>query len=51
MRARAGWKYLPTRLVAPLARFVLERQAVYRNAPGRYADVWGAVRARFGEPR
>lgn len=50
MRANTGWKYYPTRLVAPLARMALKRQAVYRNAPGRYADVWGAIRARFGEP-
>lgn len=49
VRAIAGWKYYPTRLVAPLARFALKRQAVYRNAPGRYVDVCGAVRARFGE--
>ena len=41
MRANTGWKYYPTRLVAPLARMALKRQAVYRNAPGRYADVWG----------
>jgi nucleoside-diphosphate-sugar epimerase len=50
MRAYAGWKYYPTRLVAPLARAVLKRQAVYRNAPGRYVDVLGSIRARFGEP-
>ena len=50
MRAMAGWKYYPTRLVAPMARIALKRQAVYRNTPGRYVDVWGAVRARFGEP-
>lgn len=48
-RANVGWKYYPTRLVAPLARVVLKRQAVYRNAPGRYADIWTALRARFGE--
>jgi hypothetical protein len=50
IRANTGWKYYPTRLVAPLARLVLKHQAVYRNAPGQYTDVWGAIRARFGEP-
>jgi hypothetical protein len=28
---------------------VLERRAVYRDAPGEYADIWAAIRARFGE--
>lgn len=50
MRAMAGWRYYPTRLVAPMARIALRRQAVYRNTPGRYVDVWGALRARFGDP-
>jgi nucleoside-diphosphate-sugar epimerase len=49
MRAAAGWKYYPTRLFAPVARAVLKRQAVYRDAPGSYADPLGAIRARFGE--
>lgn len=49
VRASTGWKYYPTRLVAPLARLALTRQAVYRNAPGQYVDVPGAIRARFGE--
>jgi nucleoside-diphosphate-sugar epimerase len=50
LRANVGWQYRPTRLVAPLARMVLKRQAVYRKAPGRYTDVWAAIRTRFGEP-
>jgi nucleoside-diphosphate-sugar epimerase len=49
VRANVGWKYYPTRLVAPMARVVLERRAVYRKAPGKYADIWSAIRARFGE--
>jgi hypothetical protein len=49
MRAQTGWKRYPMRLAAPLARQFLKRQAVYRNTPGQYADVWGALRARFGE--
>jgi len=49
VRSNVGWKYYPTRLVAPVARAVLERRAVYRDAPGEYADIWAAIRARFGE--
>ncbi|MDT5350165.1 MAG: hypothetical protein QOH91_3452 [Mycobacterium sp.] len=51
MRAAAGWRRYPMQLVAPLARFVLKRRAAYRNAPGRYADPWGAIRTRMGDPR
>jgi nucleoside-diphosphate-sugar epimerase len=50
MRANAGWKRYPIRLIAPLARVYLRRQSAYSNLPGRYADPWGAVRARLGEP-
>jgi nucleoside-diphosphate-sugar epimerase len=49
LRAQAGWKRHPMRLAAPLARQFSKRQAAYRKAPGQYADVWGALRARFGE--
>jgi nucleoside-diphosphate-sugar epimerase len=50
MRALAGWRRYPMRLAAPLARLVLQRRAAYRNAPGRHADPWGAIRTRMGEP-
>jgi nucleoside-diphosphate-sugar epimerase len=50
MRATTGCKYYPTRVFAPVARAVLKRQAVYRDAPGSHADPLGAIRARFGEP-
>ena len=50
MSARMGWKRIPLRLVAPLARVFLARRAAYRNAPGVYADLWGAVAARLGDP-
>jgi len=49
LRSAIGWKYYPTRLLAPLARLILERQGVYRKWPGQYADVWAAVRSRFGD--
>ena len=47
MRAAAGWRRYPMRLAAPLARMVLKRRAAYRNAPGRYANPWGAIRAEM----
>ena len=50
MRALAGWRRYPMRLVAPIARRVLKLRAAYRNAPGRYADPWGAIRSKMGEP-
>ncbi|OBA79092.1 oxidoreductase [Mycobacterium sp. 1164966.3] len=49
VRAQSGWKRHPLRLVAPLARQFIKRQAAYRNAPGQYADVRTALRVRFGE--
>ncbi len=51
MRALAGWRRYPMRLVAPIARRVLKPRAAYRNAPGRCADPWGAIRTELGEPR
>ncbi|WP_375486597.1 hypothetical protein [uncultured Mycobacterium sp.] len=38
------------RLAVPVAREFLKRRAAYRDAPGQYADPWGAIRARLGEP-
>ena len=32
----------------PSARVFLARRAAYRNAPGTYADVWGAVARQAG---
>lgn len=51
MRAVAGWRRYPMRLISPVARQFLKRRAAYRNSPGQYADPWGAIRARLGEPR
>jgi len=50
MSARMGWKRYPMRLVVPLARAFLARRSAYRDAPGRYADPWGAIRSRLGDP-
>jgi nucleoside-diphosphate-sugar epimerase len=50
MRAAAGWQRYAMIFIAPFARHFLRRQAAYRNTPGRYADPWGAIRSRLGEP-
>jgi nucleoside-diphosphate-sugar epimerase len=50
MSDRMGWKRLLLRLVAPAARIFLARRAAYRGAPGTYADVWGAIASRLGDP-
>lgn len=49
IRADAGRKRYLLRLVAPIMHAVLERRSPYRDAPGRYADVWAGVRARWGD--
>lgn len=51
MRAAAGWRRYPMRLISPIARQVLKRRAAYRDSPGRYADPWRVIRARLGDPR
>ena len=38
------------RLLAPLLREVMKRRSAYWNAPGQYADPWGAIRAKLGDP-
>jgi hypothetical protein len=39
------------RLLTPLVRAYANRQAAYRNSPGRYADPCDAIRAGIDEPR
>jgi nucleoside-diphosphate-sugar epimerase len=50
MQVNAGWTRHALRLIAPLAKVYLRRRSAYANRPGRYADPWGAVRTRLGEP-
>jgi nucleoside-diphosphate-sugar epimerase len=40
----------PGPLLSPLVRTFLTRRSPYRNSPGRFADPWGAIRAKLGEP-
>jgi nucleoside-diphosphate-sugar epimerase len=51
MRANTGWKRYALRLVRPLVKQMLKRPATYRGASGQYADPWGTIRAKLGEPR
>lgn len=37
-------------VVAPLIRAVLKRRSAYWKQPGQYADPWGAIERRFGDP-
>jgi nucleoside-diphosphate-sugar epimerase len=50
LRAQAGWKRYPGRLIAPVAHAFLKRRSAYWKTPGQYADPWGAIRAKLGEP-
>jgi nucleoside-diphosphate-sugar epimerase len=38
------------RLFAPLVREVMKRRSAYWEAPGQYADPWGAIHAKLGDP-
>jgi nucleoside-diphosphate-sugar epimerase len=42
--------HYPGRLIAPVVRLFMARRSPYRNAPGQYADPWGAIRSKLGEP-
>ena len=50
LREQFGWKRYPARLIAPVARVVMKHRGAYWKAPGEYADPWGAIRARLGDP-
>jgi nucleoside-diphosphate-sugar epimerase len=50
LRAEAGWRRYPGRLIAPVARAIMKRRGAYWKSPGQYADPWGAIRAKLGEP-
>ena len=48
---RMGLRRYPTRLGAPLARALLKRNGPYFRYPGRYADPWGVITAKWNDPR
>jgi hypothetical protein len=48
---RMGWRRYPARLAAPLAHALLKHRSPYYRYPGRYADPWGVIGARWNDPR
>ncbi|MFC5336169.1 NAD-dependent epimerase/dehydratase family protein [Mycobacterium branderi] len=48
---RTGWRRYPARLAAPLAHELLKRRSPYYRYPGRYADPWGVITAKWGDFR
>ena len=50
IRARMGWKVRPLRVAAPLMAVLMRRKSPYHKVPGRYADPWGRIRDRWGDP-
>ena len=50
IRARMGWKSRPLRIVAPMFGALMRRRSPYYKMPGRYADPWGRIRDRWGDP-
>jgi len=38
------------RLLAPIVRAIMKRRSPYWNAEGQYADPWGVIHAKLGEP-
>ena len=49
-RAQAGPSRYVLPLLAPLVRALLKRRGAYWKHPGQYADPWGAVRRKLGDP-
>jgi nucleoside-diphosphate-sugar epimerase len=47
---RMKWLQLPGRVLVPVVREVMKRRGAYWNAPGQYADPWGVIRAKLGDP-
>ncbi len=51
MANKAGFKRHLVRLATPLAREILKRRAPYHESRKPYADPWGAIAAKWGDPR
>ncbi|PZU03614.1 MAG: oxidoreductase [Gordonia sp. (in: high G+C Gram-positive bacteria)] len=49
-RDRVGVRRYPLRVIAPAMRRYLRGQSPYRHTPGRFADPWGAIASRWGNP-
>jgi nucleoside-diphosphate-sugar epimerase len=51
IRVKVGWRRWLLRPLAPTLRWYLRRRSPYRGFPGDYADPWGAIENRWGDPR
>ncbi len=45
-----GWRRWPLRTAAPTVRALLRWRAPYRRDAGAYADPWGAISRKWGDP-
>ena len=50
IRAKIGWKIRPLRAAAPTVAALMRRKGPYYKQPGQYADPWGRIRDRWGDP-
>jgi nucleoside-diphosphate-sugar epimerase len=48
--AQMGWRRHPARVIAPLTHALLTRRSPYHRYPGRYADPWGVIAAKWPNP-
>ena len=44
---RMGWRRHAARVIAPLAHTLLKRRSPYHRRPGRYADPWAVIDAKW----
>ena len=51
MADRMSWRRYPVRFAAPLAHALLTRRSPYYRYPGRYADPWKVIGAKWNDPR
>jgi nucleoside-diphosphate-sugar epimerase len=49
-RDEVGWRRWPLKAAAPIMRAVLGPRAPYRHHDGVYADPWGAIKRKWGDP-
>jgi len=50
LKSKFWWTRYWGRLIAPIVRATMKRRSAYWKAPGQYADPWGAIRTKLGEP-
>jgi nucleoside-diphosphate-sugar epimerase len=49
-RAKVGWRRWPLGAIAPAMGAFLRSRAPYRRDTGAYADPWGAISRKWGDP-